>query len=106
MSKKKTRKQKEKAQLRRIKQSESAVGRITEKQSEQTIKERINSTVSPTLPTQSTAMLEAKFINIDLKKVVVLIVLFISLLTVLAMTENKYNYLSPLANNLMTFLVK
>jgi len=102
MPKKKTRKQKELAQRRRAKQLEIISQKTNEEDSEQSLVKKASPTLSPT----PAAELKFTSINTDLKKVTTLVAFFAILLAILVITENQYNYLSPLANNLMDFLIQ
>ena len=104
--KKKTRKQKEKAQQRRLK----TLAHVTAVSSsaDVTEKDTVKSVLSPTTTTandQEQATTVYLSVNQDLRKVLILVGLFASLLVVLVMTEAKYHYLTPLADKIINFLL-
>lgn len=110
MPKKKTRKQKEKAKLRRSKQLEIISRKnqeeLTDEPAYKFTPKGADSTLSPTLSPQTVTESNIGSISSDLKIVVILVVVFVLLLITLVVVENQYNYLSPLSEKLMNFLLQ
>jgi len=105
MPKKKTRKQKEKTKLRRDKQLKIISQKKQENTTDEPIIKTINSTLSPTTP-QTTTDSNTKSTSSDLKIIIMLVAVFVLLLVSLVVIENQYNYLSPLSERLMDFLLQ
>jgi len=106
MPKKKTRKQKEKTEMRRAKQLAMISSRNQGELTDKPISETKDATVSPTLSPQTPLKSNIRSTNSDLKTVIIMVIIFVLLLTALVITENQYNYLSPLSKTLMDFLLQ
>lgn len=106
MSKKKrTREQKEKAQQRRMRELQY----IQNNDKEEKVAESDKSTTPfPTLVNKQgggETIVVDSIVNTDLRKVMVLIVLFALILVALAITESQYHYLTSLAKQIIDFLL-
>lgn len=108
MSKKKrTRQQKEKARQRRMRELQY-IQSDNRKEEPAEIDDKKIVSLSPTpVNKQSSdqAVVTDSVINMDLRKVVILIILFFLILSVLVITENQHQYLTPLANRIIDFLL-
>ncbi|MBU1177827.1 hypothetical protein KJ903_01280 [Patescibacteria group bacterium] len=106
--KKRTRKQKEKARQRRAHELQQIQPEDNRKIFLEDTQERSYTlpSISMNKPSSDQAATIDYSAKADLKKITVLMVLFVLLLSVLVVTESQYHYLTPLSREIINFLMR
>ena len=106
--KKRTRKEKERAEFRRIQQLDKIVKTGSNKSDFLISKSIVRKTQKPsfTEPISTIALDEAQYISANIKKSLIFTGLFALIIAILYILETKFGYLGPSAKKLMSLLTK